>query len=183
MKSFAAIACFVLCLGSAAPAAVTVIGSSSARLCYEGARSPRNSAGALRDCDAALKNEALTRDDEVATYVNRGILRATYGDTAGALKDYDAALAIDQAEPEAWLNKAFVSLRSGNAAGALRFFDSALALKTAEPAMAHYGRAVAHEQTGNVRAAYADYVRARDLGPKWEAPRKELSRFQVKRAR
>lgn len=182
MKSFTALALPALCLGTAAPAAVTVIGSSSARMCYEGARSHQQPATALGYCNAALEGEAITRDDEVATYVNRGIIRASAGDVAGALEDYDAALALDRAEPEAWLNKAFAFLRTGNAPGAVPLFDSAIRLNTREPAMAHYGRALAHEEAGNVRAAYADYVRARDLGPKWEAPRQELSRFQVRRA-
>lgn len=179
MKTFAAAIPALLCLSTTAPAAVTVIGGSLARTCYEAARSPAKPSSAIRTCDDALGDGSLTRDDEVATYVNRGILRATNGDIAGAVGDYDSALALDAEEPEAWLNKGFVYLRNGDARGAVPLFDAAVAKKTNEPAMAHYGRAVAHEELGNVRAAYADYVRARDLRPRWSPPQEELRRFKV----
>lgn len=169
-------------MSAAAGAAITVIGNSSARLCYEAARAHQTSSAAMAQCDAALDNEALTPGDEVATHVNRGIVRAMRDDLDGAVKDYDAALALDADEAEAWLNKAMVYLRSDKAAEALPMFDAAVAKRTREPAMAHYGRAVAYEQTGNLRAAYADYRRASDLIPGWEAPKAELTRFQVRAA-
>jgi len=183
VKSLAAFAALSTALGAAtaADAAVTVIGSSPARMCYEAARSPERSVTGIDECDTALASQSLDKRDEVATYVNRGILRATHGDVTGAMKDYDSALALDRDEPEAWLNKAFATLRNGDAAGAVPLFDAAVARHTAEPALAHYGRGVAHEQAGDVRAAYADYVRARDLRPGWSAPRTELVRFKVDR--
>lgn len=165
-----------------ATAAVTVIGSNSARLCYEAARSQRTSASAIARCDAAF-DEALSADDEVATHVNRGILRAMRGDKDGAARDYDAGIALDPDQPEAWLNKGLLFLRNGEAAAAVPLFDAALNKRTREPGMAHYGRAVAHEQAGNLRAAYADYRRATELSPDWEAPRAELARFKVRGTR
>ncbi len=163
-----------------AGAAVTVIGSSSARLCYEAARSARMSHGGVAQCDAALADGGLTGEDEVATYVNRGILRAIGGDVGGAASDYDAALARDPGEAEAWLNKGFLMLRGDHVAAAVPMFDAAIARNTAEPGMAHYGRAVAHELLGDLRAAYADYRRATELVPGWDVPRAELARFQVR---
>lgn len=181
MRSFAVLftASIALTAHVDADAAVTVIGGSAARSCYEAARSPMRSSAAITSCDQALSNEALSRGDEVATYVNRGILRATNGDVPGALRDYDAAIALDETEAEAWLNKGFAYLRGGNAPGAVPLFDAAVANDTAEPALAYYGRAIAHEQAGNVRAAYADFVQARDLKPRWQPPRDELLRFKV----
>lgn len=178
LAASAAMAAFLMPLP--ASAAVTVIGSSAARACYEAARSPRKSADGIERCNTAFESEALTRQDMVATHVNRGILRISKGDVQGALADYDAALALNPREPEAWLNKAFAYLRNGDARGALPFFDSAVALKTREPAMAHYGRGIAHEEVGNARAAYSDYLRARELTPEWDAPARELSRFRVR---
>lgn len=182
MRSCVVLATTCLALAAAAPveAAVTVIGNSAARLCYEAARSHNTSAGAVAQCDDALKLMTLTPEDEVATYVNRGILRATRGDVPGALADYDQALRRNPREPEAWLNKGFATLRQGDPAASVTFFDKAVSNKTREPAVAHYGRGIAHEQAGNLRAAYADFVRARDLSPEWPAPRNELIRFQVR---
>ena len=163
-----------------AGAAVTVIGSSAARICYEAAKSARVSRDGVAHCDAALADGGMTGDDEVATYVNRGILRAIGGDVGGAASDYDAALARDPGEAEAWLNKGFLMLRTEQISAAVPMFDAAIARKTAEPGLAHYGRAVAHELLGDVRAAYADYRRATELAPAWDVPRAELARFQVR---
>lgn len=165
-----------------ASAAVTVIGSSSARLCYEAARFGRASPSGLSRCDAAF-DEALSVEDRVATHVNRGIVRATRGDTKGAQTDYDAAIALDPDEAEAWLNKGLLFLRGGRVAASVPLFDAAVIKRTGEPHMAHYGRAVAHEQLGDLRAAYADFRRAAELAPDWAAPRAELARFQVRGTR
>lgn len=174
--------CLTLAAGTAGHAAVTVIGNSPARSCYEAARDSSRAPTAMDNCDFALRNEALDRHDEAATHVNRGVLRAIRGDNAGALADYDAALAIKPDEPEAFLNKAFVFLRNGDAAGAVTLFDAAVARRTREPAMAHYGRGVAYEESGNVKAAYGDYVKARALKPDWDAPQNELRRFRVNKS-
>jgi Flp pilus assembly protein TadD len=115
----------------------------------------------------------------VATYVNRGILRLRRGDLSGAMADFDAATALNPDEPEAYLNRASALLRREEVAGAISQFDTALAKQTRRPAIAHYGRAVAHEEAGNVRAAYNDYLRASQLAPGWDDPRRELSRFRV----
>lgn len=183
MRSIVAVALFAASAATSADAAITTYGSSSARLCYEAARSPSKPAGAIERCDEAFANEGLTRDDRVATHVNRGILRANRKDLTGAMADYDAALQLDPNEPEAWLNKGFAYLRASDTARALPMFDAAVARNTREPALAFYGRGLAYEEAGNARAAYADYVRARDLAPKWSLPTRELARFQIKAAR
>lgn len=176
MKSLAVA---LILIASPASAAVTVIGNSLARTCYEAARSMAKPASAIGHCDAALAGDPLTREDQIATLVNRGILRATRGDVAGAIRDYDAALAIDPRQAEASLNKGFAYLRNDDAAGSLPFFEASVANGPEEPAIAYYGRGTAHELLGDLRAAYADYVRARDLQPKWDVPQRELARFSI----
>ncbi len=59
-------------------------------------------------------------------------------------------------------------------------FDTALEKKTRRPELAYYGRAVANELTGQVRAAYEDYRQASRLDPNWKDPKAELARFSVK---
>jgi tetratricopeptide (TPR) repeat protein len=170
-------------LGAALPAAaaVTVLGSTSARLCYESAETPgAASLSALGRCDEALSEDMITERDRIATHVNRGIIRLRRGELDAAVADFDTAIARDPKEAEAYLNKGMAMLRREDGASAIGLFDTALAKKTSRPEIAYYGRAVAHEMSGRVAAAYRDYREANRLAPEWEDPRVELARFTVR---
>ncbi|HEX8216020.1 MAG TPA: tetratricopeptide repeat protein [Allosphingosinicella sp.] len=171
-----------LATSAPAAAAVTVIGGSDARVCYEAADSPLvASFDILAACDRALAGEPLAERDIVATHVNRGILRVRGGRYEAGIADFDAAIARDAALGEAWFNRGVAHLRRNAPAEALPSFDGAVArTATLRPALAYFGRAVAHEALGNVRAAYLDYRRASELEPGWDRPRAELARFAVR---
>ena len=171
----------VLAASSVPPlGAVTVIGNSNARQCYEAAESPMQpTMRDLRTCDEAFAAEALSRHDRVATHVNRGILRLRRNQMDGAIEDFDRAIALDPNQPESYLNKGATLLRMNNPSDALGLFTVALEHDTRHPAVAHYGRAIANEELGNVREAYNDYRRASELDPNWSDPRTELQRFRV----
>lgn len=172
----------VLVLTASVPAfgAVTVLGSSSARLCFEAADSPMHpSVRDMRFCDEALAEGVLSQHDTVATYVNRGILKLRRDQVDTAIADFDEAIALDPRQPEAYLNKGSALIRLNNPGEAVRLFTVALEYHTRRPEIAHYGRAIAHETMGNVRAAYNDYRRASELDPDWDDPQTELRRFRV----
>ena len=171
----------ILAVAAPAFAAVQVIGSTSARMCYEAAESQgKPTPDELQRCNVALSEEGLTRHDEVATYVNRGILKLRLGRLAESASDFDTAIGQDPDEPEAYLNKGMVALRMNQGEQALSLFDSALARKTRRPALAYYGRGVAQEMAGRIREAYLDYRQASLLEPQWREPRTELARFTVR---
>jgi len=172
-------AALVVCAAPAS-ASILVIGNSDARLCYEAADSPINPDSIdLRRCDDALRNENLSNYEVVATHVNRGILRLRRGMSDAAIADFDEAIRLDPNEPEAYLNKGTALLRRENPSEALQLYSVALDHETSRPAIALYGRAIANEELGNVREAYADYLRASELAPDWTDPRAELQRFRV----
>ena len=167
---------------SSAVASVVVIGSSTARMCYEAAeaRSALSLEG-MRSCNDAIDGGSLTTRDLVASYVNRGILKLRAGLVDEAIADFDDAIELDPQEPEAYLNKAVATLqRNEDWRQALPLFNTALEKRTRKPAIAHFGRAVAHEMSGNVREAYRDYRQASLLEPGWKNPRNELARFKVR---
>jgi tetratricopeptide (TPR) repeat protein len=163
-----------------AVAAVTVVGSSSARMCFEAADSPMApTQRELRYCDDAFTEGAMSSHDTVATHVNRGILRLRRSQTDAAIADFDQAIRLDPRQPEAYLNKGAALIRLNDATEALRLFTVALEYNTRRPEIAHFGRAIANESLGNVRAAYDDYRRASELDPDWRDPQTELRRFRV----
>lgn len=163
-----------------ASASVMVIGNSSARLCYEAADSQlAPDTSDMNRCNMALTEEALSRRDIVATYVNRGILRLRRGQVEQAIVDFNTAIEMDPAQPEAYLNKGAALMRQDNAQEALPLFTASLERNTVRPEVAHYGRAIAYETLGDARAAYNDYRRASELRPDWQDPLVELRRFRV----
>lgn len=166
-----------------AAASVSVIGNSSARLCYEAADSELpGSFREIAECDDALRDEALTPHEVVATYVNRGILQLRRGAMQDAIKDFDTAIVRDPDEPEAYLNKGAALMRDpADPAKALPLFSAALTHGTSKPALAHYGRGLAYELLGEVKSAYLDYKRASEIEPEWPQPQQELARFTVRR--
>jgi tetratricopeptide (TPR) repeat protein len=170
-----------LLLSIPASAAVLVLGSDSARLCYESARASSGVRN-LPLCDEALSQEALSPHDRVATFVNRGIIRMKSGNIDAAIKDFDTAIALDANQPEAYLNKGAAILRGTNGWGdAVPLFSTAIEKRTIRPEVAYLGRGMANESSGNIKAAYLDYKQAAALAPHWKEPLDELSRFKVSR--
>lgn len=164
-----------------ASASIITVGGSLARSCYLAADARNATTQNLTVCDRALTEQALTERDELATHVNRGILRMVRGDLASARADFDRALAMDPNEPETWLNLGVLHFQQGDSDGAIRMFQRAIELRTKSPAFAYYGRGLANEDRGNIRAAYADLVTARSLRPDWSPPAVQLQRYQVRR--
>jgi len=163
-----------------AAAAVIVSGGGEARRCYEAASAAKPSRGGVRLCTRALTRLAPGSHEHVATIVNRGIVWMETGALAEAIADFDRAIALDPEEPEAWLNKGFATLNLPDGAAAAKvMFDAALAKRSRRPELAYFGRALAEEDLGDLRAAYLDYRRASAIKPDWEAPLRELTRFQV----
>lgn len=164
----------------AARAGILTIGDGFARSCFEASETQSATPADIEVCDRAFSDQGLDQHDEVATHVNRGILFYLMGNLAAANNDYDAALALDPNQAEAWLNKGMAALKAGHDLAAAPMFDRALALKTARPALAYYGRAIVNEDAGNIRQAYFDLQRARTLEPGWALPGEELKRYVVR---
>ncbi|NUT00068.1 MAG: hypothetical protein HOP96_03725 [Sphingomonas sp.] len=164
-----------------ASAGIMTIGGSYAEGCFKAAEQHSTTLESLNTCDRAFTEEALTRDDELATHVNRGILLMLRDDYGRAHSDFSLAMAMNPNRSEPYMNMAILKLRNGKSAEAVQLFSKAIELRTELPEVAYYGRALANEDVGNVKAAYADLQRATSLKPKWEAPARDLARYQVRR--
>ena len=181
LSLLAAVAVTALATSSATSshASVMTIGGGYATACYQSAKHQNARQQALDECDHALSQEALVNSDRAATLINRGILHLRRENLRAAGADFDAALRIDPRQPEAWLNKAIMQVRHGKAAPAMPFVAHALEYGTKRPSLAYFVRAMAYEDDGNLRAAYNDLQRARDLDPDWDQPAIELRRYRV----
>lgn len=165
-----------------APTGMTVtIGASSASDCYRAAAAYDASDTAMGECNAALDHDLLTLDNEVASYVNRGILHLIRTDYPSAEVDFSRALSIQPNQAEAYLNMGIAHYQQGRAESAIKLFGRSLELRTQRPAIAYFGRALANEVRGDLKGAYADLRRANELSPDWDAPANELKRFRVHR--
>ena len=182
--TFVKVFLFTASVSIAAPAAaqVMVLGSSSARICYEAAeKETPPTFEDMQHCDDALMGEALNGHDEVATHVNRGILYYKMGDIPASLQDFDRAIALDPGQAEAYLNKGAALYKAGQSQAALPLFTVALQKNTERPDLAYFARAAAHEDLGDLTSAYFDYRRASEANPDWKQPREEMARFIVRR--
>ena len=181
MRAFPLSAAAVALLASAPASATDItIGSSLAHACYLSSFRAIPSKFAVRECDRALEDELLTDNDRVATIVNRGIVKMSLGDFHGADYDFKTAIRMNAGEPEALLNMGLLRLRQNRLEEAIGYFGRSSDANTLRPALAHYVRGISQEQLGNVRGAYADLVRARELDPKWPLPAEELTRYHVR---
>lgn len=160
---------------------VTVIGSNADALaCFRAADSDLPRPDAVRSCAAALRDADLSVYDQMATYVNRGIVRFRLEDFDGALADFDEAMRITPDQPDALINRGITMLAAGQDIGqSLAFIDRGIAGGPQRPWVGYYGRAVANELAGRDAAAYQDYRRAQELRPDWALPRQALARFSV----
>lgn len=172
--------------GSVAQAATLSVGprNPGARACYLSAKAQVTDADAMAACERALQIEPLSSRDMLATYVNRGIIHHFRGDHARAMRDYDAALAINPDQPEALLNKALAALvldaNAASTGSAITLIDRALAGAPEQPWVGYYLRGAANELAGNDSAAYGDYRHAATLKPDYAEANQALARFTLR---
>lgn len=130
-------------------------------------------------CTKAIAEENLVGTNLASTYNNRGVLLFAVGAHAEALQDFDRALAITSDIPDIHFNRGLALIPLQRWADSIPSFDRAIELQAASLDRAYYNRAIAHEETGNLRQAYLDYLKASELNPEWEEPKLELQRFSV----
>lgn len=184
-----------LCLALApagTQAAVIVLGGGFAQMCYEAARDvddpvmtqitgSRIDIAPLDICTMAIGAGDLTARDLAGTYNNRGVLLFSDGQFEEALKDFDLAIrhGNDLAEPHVNRGASLVAMKRW--ADAVPSLNRGIELQALELQKAYYNRAIAHEELGDVRRAYFDYLKAAELDPTWEDPKLQLARFTVRK--
>lgn len=172
MRILSACAFMAITAPAVAQMSVSTFGATDAQGCYEDAQSETTMS--VDRCDAALRGQALTKRDRLATLVNRGIIQNRAGRHDAALADFNAALDGDQALGEAWLNR-------GNAQFLLRKFDLAIAdyeksLETglSKPWIAWYNIGLAREALKDARGARTAFERSLEINPEFGLAKRKL---------
>jgi tetratricopeptide (TPR) repeat protein len=171
----------LLLVAGPAAASVLVVGEGLAPACSKAAFAGRADRQAVELCSRALE-EPLAIRDRAGTLVNRGVMLMRGKAYGAAERDLDEAIRLAPDLGEALVNRGVLLMADRRYAESLTLIDRGIALGVDEPAKAYYNRALAQEGLGDAKAAWSDYSRARDLAPEWDAPRRQLARFKVKRA-
>jgi tetratricopeptide (TPR) repeat protein len=130
-------------------------------------------------CSTAIRMAADSDARLAAAYTNRATLYLVRGEYRESVADSNSALQIDSQLTEAMVNRGVANLLQHRPAEAETDFTRALSLSPASPARIYFNRAMAREDSGDLRGAYGDYLQASKLEPKWDRPKQELSRFTV----
>ncbi len=134
---------------------------------------------ALEICTLAIRN-AENISSLAASYNNRGVVLFDQGSMAEALSDFEQATNRDDTLGQAYMNVGHTLIVLERWADSIVALDKGIALGSDKQAIAHFERAIAHEELGHVREAYQDYLKAAELDPLWEEPKQELTRFTVR---
>ena len=173
-----------LTAGTAAESMTVFGGNADARACFDASlaasRFRSSSRLDLRACDRALAQGQLHPDDRVATHVNRGIIHSSLNNHSDALRDYDAAIRIDDTRAEAFLNRGNVRFLARHLEEALDDYERALALEINAVHVALLNRGLANENLGYLSRAERDYLAALEHAPAWRLAEDKLSRVREK---
>ncbi|MDR2212511.1 MAG: tetratricopeptide repeat protein [Pseudomonadales bacterium] len=142
----------------------------------------RLSVAPLEICNRAVAEKTVSRSEAAGNYNNRGVIYFAQSAYAEARSDFEQAIRLQPNLAVAHVNLGYTYVAEQRWAEALGPLDRGIELGPEEPAKAYYNRGIANEESGNIAEAYRDYLKAAELDPAWEAPRRELTRFTVRRS-
>lgn len=158
--------------------AVTVVGRDpNARRCSQLVLQGDSSDQTVSFCSDALNYRRLEREANLRLLINRGVTYMRRSESALAVADFDAVIALDRRNAEAHLNRGAALLQMRQNGPAIAAITEALSLGVVEPHKAYFNRAAAREALGDIRGAYEDYNTALEIQPDWGPANAELSRF------
>lgn len=162
----------------AAPSVQQVIYNvDDARLCSRAAGSRLELRLSLSACNTAINDPVMLR--RATLLMDRGVIHAKLGDNEAALRDYDAAIAINARLGEAYVGRAGVLTELKRYGQAQADIAAAISVGASNLYAAFYARAVIAEEAGDIRSAYRDYKQALALNPGYLPAQRELARFKV----
>lgn len=179
MRTAIVLSALLLAAAVAAPGAranMIVIGGGLALDCYKAAEYGHGTDTTI--CDRALDEPMINRD-RAATYVNRSVLRLRANNADAALADCDTSIRINSQLGEAFVNRGAALMSLGRPAEAIESLSHGIALGVVKMHYAYYDRAMAREDSGDLKGAYEDYQHALAADPSFTLAADQLRRFKV----
>jgi tetratricopeptide (TPR) repeat protein len=133
----------------------------------------------VKTCDQAVDRAKGMQDELAAAYINRGVIDLALQNYDAARADSEAAIRVKSSLPQAHINLGVALSAEKRNKEAAQAFTDALALNPSRPEIVYFDRAMAREDTGDMKGAYLDYRKAAQLAPTWDTPKQQLSRFTV----
>ena len=177
LRTCALVAWAILAPGVAS-ASDSIIGGH-AGICSVMARSNQHGPDAIQACTEAILGDYLDGRTMAATYVNRATMFIAEMNYGAAMKDVDAAVAIDPTLGAAYVNRGGALLGLGQFPQAEAEINKGLTLMSEQPEKAYANRALARWHQDNVKGAYEDFMKALELKPDWDIPQEQLTHFTV----
>ncbi len=131
---------------------------------------------AIRACTKTIKHSVPNKELRSNLYLKRGLLNLDAGDYKDAARDFKSAGKLNRYNEYATLGAGFSAMMREDYRAALDSFNDCGAHNSTAP-LAMYGRAMTKEMQGDRDGAKADYKRAAELKPGWQAPQVELVRM------
>jgi tetratricopeptide (TPR) repeat protein len=146
-------------------AADTVLGPSTAYLCFEESRWGKSIRG-IKECDKAIADsELMSKRDLAATYSNRGIIYSANGVYDLAIRDHTRAIEIRPLLAQAIVNRGNVYFRMGEYKKAIVNYDQALQINGPANATTYLNRGLALLEMKSFGRAKESFEQALALNP------------------
>lgn len=146
-------------------AAVTVVGSSDALICYKHAKFGYTTQSSVFTCLKALSDNTISKKDHDATRINLGIIYNNKSKPRMALEQFEIAYNNENMRAETLLNQGNSLLLLKDYNGALEKYQASLENNLEDISAIYFNKGMAHEYLGNIDKAVDFYKKAVALNP------------------
>lgn len=157
---------FLIFLGSSnLNAAITVVGSSDALICYKHAKYGYTTQSSVFTCLKAISDKTISKKDLDATRINLGIIYNNKSKPRLALEQFEIAFKNEKMKAEVLLNQGNSLLLLKNYKGALEKYQASYDNNLEDISAIYFNKGMAHEYLGNIDEAVSFYKKAVTLNP------------------
>tara|TARA_B100001079_G_scaffold68161_1_gene58176 strand:+ start:346 stop:930 length:585 start_codon:yes stop_codon:yes gene_type:complete len=146
-------------------AAITVVGSSDAHICYKNAKYGYTAQSSIFTCLKAISEKTISKKDLDATRINLGIIYNNKSKPRMALEQFEIAFKNESMRAEVLLNQGNSLLLLKDYNGALEKYQASYENNLEDISAIYFNKGMAHEYLGNIDEAVSFYKKAVTLNP------------------